>query len=251
MPFVAGAERTRCATALPSCCALPPRQKARRSLKCSRTPSPPAWARPNTGMRRAAARGDLGTDACGASACLALLPCSKFLGRQVATYISARLASPPEQAVLIVAVPCDGAGGGEAADDDTALTAPPPLLGVVELSLSPRTHGRFDDASVAPPAHALFVKNALTSPAARRRGVAAALLVGVEDYARAAAALASLDDAQRGRTPLELCLHCTLGDVAASALYAAAGYTAISQQNGVVAALRRSAPPVALMRKRL
>lgn len=194
-------------------------------------------------------------------ACLALLPCSKFLGRQVATYISARLASPPEQAVLIVAVPCDGAGGGivavpcdgagggEAADDDTALTAPPPLLGVVELSL--RAHGRFDDASVAPPAHALFVKNALTSPAARRRGVAAALLVGVEDYARAAAALAALDDAQRGRPPLELCLHCTLGDVAASALYAAAGYTVISQQNGVVAALRRSAPPVALMRKRL
>jgi GNAT superfamily N-acetyltransferase len=179
-------------------------------------------------------------------ACLALLPCSKFLGRQVATYISARLASPPEQAVLIVAVPCGGAGGGEAADDPETS---PPLLGVVELSLSPRTHGRFDDACVAPPGHALFVKNALTSPAARRRGVAAALLVGVEDYARAAAALA--DDAQRGRAPLELCLHCTLGDVAASALYAAAGYTAIAQQNGVVAALRRSAPPVALMRKRL
>ena len=128
------------------------------------------------------------------------------------------------------------------------MSASPPLLGVVELSLSPHTHGRFDDASVAPPSHALFVKNALTSPAARRRGVAAALLVGVEDYARAAAALG--DDAQRGRAPLELCLHCTLGDVAASALYAAAGYTAIAQQNGVVAALRRSAPPVALMRKR-
>jgi GNAT superfamily N-acetyltransferase len=176
---------------------------------------------------------------------LRLVARSKVLGRLVSTYITARLATPPEEAVLIVAVPCSDAsdgGAGAGASDEGQPAAQ--LLGVVELSLTPRTHGRFDDAAVAPPAHAAFVKNVLSSPTARRRGVAAALLAGVEDYAAAAA-----DAADASRAPLELCLHCTLGDAPAAALYAAAGYAVVAQQNGVVAALRRSAPPVALMRK--
>ena len=175
-----------------------------------------------------------------ADAFVCLLPLrSKFLGRQVATYITARLATPPEQAALIVAVPTE-AGDGDATAADV------PLLGFDELSLSARTHGRFDDASIAPPPHAPFVKNVLSSPHLRRRGVAAALLAGVEDYAAVVA-----DASGNAGGPLELFLHCGRGDAPAASLYAAAGYTTVVQQNGVLAALRRSAPPLALMRKRL
>ena len=167
----------------------------------------------------------------------------KFLGREVSAYITARLATPPEQAALLVAVPYD-----ESNSDGFDADAPAPtLLGVVELSLTPRTHGRFDDPAVAPPPHAAFIKNVLSSPQARRRGVAAALLAGVEEYA--AAARGGGDTALNEE--LLVCLHCNPGDTPAAALYAAAGYTTVGRQNVMLAALRRGAPPLALMSKRV
>jgi len=155
--------------------------------------------------------------------------------------------------VLLVAAPCGSDG-----DELRAPSCEPPLLGVVEVSISPRTHGRFDDAAVAPPPHGAFVKNVLSLPSARRRGVAQALLAGVEDFAAAArdaqdalhAAAGTAVPERQHPPPLELFLHCTLGDVPATALYAGMGYATVAQQSAL-SALRRAAPPLVLMRKRI
>jgi ribosomal protein S18 acetylase RimI-like enzyme len=184
---------------------------------------------------------------------------SKYLTRKVASYVSARLATPLEDAVLLVALPHPA----DSDDDATAAAATsaaadggdlPPVcvLGVCELSLAPRTRS-FEDPALAAPPHGRYVKNMSVSPGSRRRGVGAALLAAAEAYALAAddAAPRVLPPGRQYAPPLEVYLHVAVADDGARLLYERAGYVRVAEQSALAAALRRSGPRVALMRKRL
>ena len=184
--------------------------------------------------------------------------------------MAARLATPPERAVLLVAT--SAAAAGDDANGDALADAPP--LGVCELSLSPETR-TFEDPALLPPPHGAYIKNMSVAAPHRRAGVATALLQAAEAYAAAAAELAAAATAAEAAEaeaaasadpalqvqqapprrqyapPLEMYLHVAVGDAGASSLYRKGGYASVAEQSALMAALRRSGPRVALMRKRL
>ena len=189
--------------------------------------------------------------------------------------MAARLATPPERAVLLVATSAAVAAAGDGASADALADAPP--LGVCELSLSPETR-TFEDRALMPPPHGAYIKNMSVAAPHRRAGVATALLQAAEAYAAAAAELAAAaaaaaadaaaaaadaagaDPALQAQQspprrqyapPLEMYLHVAVGDAGASSLYRKGGYASVAEQSALMAALRRSGPRVALMRKRL
>jgi ribosomal protein S18 acetylase RimI-like enzyme len=132
----------------------------------------------------------------------------RFLQRQVTGYCAARLKDPPQEGVLLVATGAEGT-----------------VVGVCEVSLSPRTRSA-QDARLAAPQHAPYISNVSVLPTARRQGIGAALLAAAQEY---------VVDALRagGGEPMPLpqavYLHCAIGDPAAVALYTSAGYTVVAQ----------------------
>ncbi len=176
------------------------------------------------------------------------LPRRVYLARKVEGYVVARMATPPRDAVLLVALaePGDDAGGSAGAESAFA------LLGVCEVSLSPDTRSH-EDRALQPPPHGAYCKNMSVALEHRRRGVGAALLAAAEAYATAAADTAPpTPPFQRlYRYPVEMFLHVAVADAVARALYVKAGYQTVAEQSALAAALRRSGPRVALMRKRL
>ncbi len=159
-----------------------------------------------------------------------------------------RLATPPQDALLLVAVPAQRADG-DARGDAAACSSPSAdvLLGVLELSLTARTR-TFEDASLAAPHHAAYIKNVSVATPHCRRGVAATLLAAAEAYTRAAAP-PELPPGRQYAPPLEMFLHVAVDDATAGALYARAGFAEVARQSAVRALMLGSGPPVALMRK--
>jgi len=172
-----------------------------------------------------------------------------YLSRQIFSYLAARLAQPLEQSVLLQA---------------TAVEAPHALLGVCELSLSPKTRS-FAEDRLTPPQHAVYLCNMTVLPAARRRGIGAALLAAAEQYAAEAVeqALSSprdpamllpgtRDEARAlGAWPLEVYLHVNVGDTRAEKLYSSAGYVTVDEHAAWETVLRRRGVRLRLMCKRL
>lgn len=175
---------------------------------------------------------------------------SKYLLLKVAAYLEARLETPREDAVLLV-LRSSNEGCDAVATEDSSEPASAPTLGVCELSLAPHTR-TFEDKALLPPPHAAYVKNMSVDSCQRRRGVGTALLAAAEAYAADVRSMALAPVTPRlYPPPLEMFLHVALNDVPARALYERCGYVVVAEQSALMAFLRRSGPPVALMRKRL
>lgn len=174
-----------------------------------------------------------------------------FLQRQVTSYCAARLQMPRHQAALLVAA--------------TAPAEPGQLVAVCEVSVSPRTRS-FADKRLAPPPHGVYICNVNVLPTHRRRGIGTAVLAAAQAFSVDAVDCshnqqhepAALLPGTHGEAdafasfPLDVFLHCVLGDAAAHHLYSSAGFATVAQHAPwELPILRQGAPRLRLMKKRL